>query len=340
MNVSIFAPAILTFFLSFGFSFLVLKLFPKISLLDRPQKYGLSRAPIPYPAGVAPIAAFLISLLLFFPPSKKLIAFLIAIVLVAAVSFWDDRRNLPAIFRLAIHFLAASLVAFSGVKITFLGNPFGDAIALSDFFRFLPEIVTIFWLVFFANVMNWLDGVPGLSAASAAAAGLFLGILSLTLESSQLETAKLAFVFSAAAAGFLLFNIPPAKMLLGDTGAMTFGFIIAAITVFSGGKMATAFLVLAIPFLDAVNVIFSRILAKKNPLRGADRRHLHDRLADAGFSDRSILLFFLGFSVLLGWLSLQFQTRGKILLIFFTAVIFLTFSRFLGKIIRKKNFKR
>ncbi len=337
MNFETLFPAFFVFTASLFFSSLVLHLFPHWNLLDNPKKYGFSRAPIPYPAGIAPILALLLGILVFFPFSGKFIGLLVGIALVTGVSFWDDRRHLSPIFRLGIHFLAAGIIAFSGIRIEFLGNPFGEAFALAEIFRFLPELITIFWLVAFANVMNWLDGVPGLSAASASAAGIFLGILSLTPLVYQPETAVLAFIFSAATGGFLLFNFPPAKMLLGDTGAMSFGFFIAALTVFSGGKMATAFLVLALPLLDAANVIVSRLLAGKNPLRGADKRHLHDRLALLGWSNREILLFFLVISVLLGWLSLQFGTRGKILLALLVMILFLIFSAILEKMLHKKT---
>lgn len=337
MNFETLFPAFAVFCASVLLSSCVLHFFPKWNLLDNPRKYGFSRDPIPYPAGIAPILALVFGVLIFFPFSPKFLGLAVGITLVAGISFWDDRRNLPPLFRLCVHFLAAGIIAFSGIRIEFLGNPFGDAFNLVEIFRFLPELITIFWLVAFANVMNWLDGIPGLSAGSAAAAGIFLGILSLTPLVNQPQTASLAFVFAAATGGFLLFNIPPARMLLGDTGAMSFGFFLAALTVFSGGKMATAFLVLAIPLLDAANVILSRILAGRNPLRGADKRHLHDRLSAVGLSDREILLFFLIISIALGWLSLQFGTLGKILLALSVAALFLIFSVILEKILRKKS---
>jgi UDP-GlcNAc:undecaprenyl-phosphate GlcNAc-1-phosphate transferase len=330
-------PSAVTFFLSVFFSVCVLHLFPRWGIMDNPKKYGHDRKPIPHPGGVAPVLAFLLALLFFFPFEGKFIGLLVGLGIISVISFWDDRRHLPAWFRLCAHIMAATIVVFFGLEIEYLGNPFGETLHLSQIFFLLPGIITVIWLVGFANVLNWLDGIPGLSASSAMAAGIFLGMLSITPLVSQPQIAQLSFVFAASAAGFLLFNIHPPKMLLGDTGAMFFGFFLAALSVFSGGKMATVFVVLALPMLDAMYVIVRRLLSGKNPLAGRDNLHLHDRLLIIGFSNREILLLFLSLSILLGWLSLQLQTLGKIILVLCLGALFLIFSWLLEKLISRKT---
>ncbi len=329
--------AAFTFFLSGIIGIAVLHLFPKWGLLDNPQKYGHERDPIPLPGGIAPVLALLFVVTLFFPQDLKYTGLILAALLIATVSFWDDRRQVSPLIRLLVHFGAALIVIASGIAIRYVSNPLGGSVDLEAVFFLLPTIVTAVWLVGFANVMNWLDGVPGLSSASSAAAGIFLGLLSLTPEVDQPEIAKLSFVFAAAAGGFLLFNFPPPKMLLGDTGAMTFGFFLACISVFSGGKMATVFIVLALPMLDASYVLLRRILRGSNPLRGQDNLHLHDRLAQIGFSNREILFLFVSLSLFLGWLSLQLATIGKLILIGVFASSFLLFSWWLETMARKKS---
>ena len=334
-------PVFFTFLIGIAAAFFVLHFFPKWNLLDNPKAYGYKRQPIPLPGGIAPVFAFLLSLLLFFPLAEKILALFCAIILISVVSFIDDRKNISPFLRLCIHFFSAALLVAAGIRIDYLSNPFSnEALFLPDIFFLLPAIITTLWLVGFANVLNWLDGVPGLSAASAAAAGVFLGVLSLSPLVNQPEIAMLSFVFAAAALSFVFFNISPPKMLLGDTGAMTFGFVIAALSVFSGGKMATVFLVLALPLLDAFFVIIRRILAGKNPFRGRDNRHLHDRLSRCGVSERGVLAVFLIPSLILGWGSLQLQTGGKLLLIVCSTFVFLSFSAFLEKCIRRKTKKR
>ena len=313
-----------------------MKIFPKLGFLDNPKKFGFSRSPIPYPGGIAPVLAFLILTPFFFILEKKILGILLATIILAIISFWDDRKNLSPIFRFSVHFLAAGIIVFSGVKIIFLGNPFGETINLENIFVFLPEILTAIFLVGFANVQNWLDGVPGISAICSAAAAAFLGILSLSPEISQAETAKLSFLIFGVLCGFLIFNFPPPETLFGDTGAITFGFLVATISVFSGGKTATILIVLAIPFLDAVYVFFSRIFSGYNPFSGKDNRHLHDRLKKIGFSDREILTLFLGISIFSGWISLQLQTFGKIIFLVSLAIIFFIFSKICDRIASKK----
>ncbi len=318
-------------------SVVVLHLFPKWGLLDNPKKYGHDRAPIPLPGGIAPVLALLFALSFFFDQTAKFTGLFLATALIAAVSFWDDRKQISPAIRLIFHFLAAVIIVAAGISIRYVSNPLGGTIDLSDVFMLLPGVITAIWLVGFANVMNWLDGVPGLSTASAVAAGVFLGMLSLAPHVNQPEIALLSFVFAAAAAGFLFFNFPPPRMLLGDTGAMTFGFVLACISVFSGGKMATVFIVLSLPMLDATYVLLRRILAGKNPMKGQDKLHLHDRLLVLGFSPRETLLFFLSFSLLLGWLSLQLATVGKMILIMGVALAFLLFSFWLERITAAKS---
>jgi UDP-GlcNAc:undecaprenyl-phosphate GlcNAc-1-phosphate transferase len=328
------------FFMSVFFSYLVLRIFPRFGFIDNPKKYNQNRQPIPLPGGLAPVLSFLFSLLLFFPKEEKYLALFFAISLIAFVSFIDDRKGLPISFRLFIHVSAAGILLSSGVYIQYIGNPFGETFDLMSLSFFFPILFTIFWLVGFSNVMNWLDGVPGLSAGSAMFAGIFLAVLSLTPTVSQPEIAHLAFVFSASVAGFFFFNVSPPKMLLGDTGAMVFGFILASISIFSGGKMATVFIVLALPLLDFMYVIFRRILSGRSPFCGRDNLHLHDRLALVGFSERLILIFFLFPSLFLGWLSLQFGTLGKMLLITGLIFCFILFSWGLEKKIASKKKKK
>lgn len=331
-------PLFFSFCLSLLLSFGVLFFFPILGLLDRPEKYGHKRAPIPYPGGIAPVCAFLISTFLFFPHfDQTLIVLCLAVFLISLVSFWDDRRHIPSLFRLCVHFCAAGMVVFSGVSIQYLGNPFGETLFLRDIFFWLPEIITLVWIVGFANILNWLDGVPGLSSASAAATGVFLGWLSLTPLVAQPEIALLSFLFAASAFAFFLFNIPPPKILLGDAGAMPYGFLIATLSVFSGGKMATILLVLAIPFFDAAFVIFRRLLRRKNPLIGGDGLHLHDRLRLVGFSDRFLLLSFFLPSLFLGWMSLQLETFGKVLLLAGVVVGYFLLSFVLDVFLRHKH---
>lgn len=298
------------FLAAFGFTLLAslaltaaaVRYFPRLGLLDNPRKYGLTRAPIPYFGGVAVFLAFLLGVLFFAPLTREVVALLAGATLLAAVAFWDDARGLPPLPRLLAQMTAAGLLIAGGVGVTHFSSPFGGVwnLAAIDWsvplfgehhLHLLADLFTVFWVVLFVNALNWFDGVPALSSGVATVAALTLLGLSLRPDYhffDQTATATVAAVLAGAAAGFTVFNFPPPRILLGDTGSMLFGFVLAALAVFSGGKVATAALVLGLPLLDAVFVILRRILSGRSPLAG-DLSHLHHRLLAAGLSPRGVL---------------------------------------------------
>lgn len=322
---------VFTFFITVLFSSLVLIIFPKIGLMDNPKLYGYKREPIPLPGGVAPVLAFLISIILFFPPSEKKIGLLLGLFLIFSISFIDDIKPISPALRLMIHIIAGIIVVINGVKIEFLGNPFGESINLNSIFLFLPELITIAWIIALTNIMNWSDGIAGLSMINAFFISMFIGFLSITDIVNQPNIALLSFCISAASLGFLIFNIHPPKILLGDSGAMSIGFLLAIITVFNGGKIFTAFIVALLPILDSFYVVIKRIINKKNPLKGKDGYHLHDKLIRIGWNERKIILLFCSFSFFSGWLSLQMGSLGKLITIVIATIIFIIFSYFVDK---------
>jgi len=281
--------------------------------MDRPERYGHKRAPIPYPGGISIALAFTISVLLFFELSWQLVGFLAGIVILTTVSFLDDRIGVHPILRLFLQIFLGILLISTGTAIVYISNPFGPtAFELAPMFS---ALVTIAWIMGVMNTVNWLDGVPGVAAGTSTLAGVFLGILALTPYVNQPELALLAFLFAGANAGFFVFNIPPPKMLSGDTGAMFSGFVIAVLSTIAGGKIATVFLVLALPLFDAATVIFHRLREHRSPLHGRDEKHLHDQLRKRGWSDRKIMLLFLTVSALLGLAALYLKTVGKLALL-------------------------
>ncbi len=313
-----------TLALSIVLSLGVYKLFPTWNILDFPEKYGHNRNPIPYPGGVAIVLSFLLSLVLFFPIDLQLWGVIWGIILLAIVSFWDDRKGVHPVFRLGLQILLGILLVSTGTEIIYISNPFGEmAFELSPL---IAAVATVLWCVGLMNTVNWLDGVPGAASGTSVLAGIFLGALSLSPVVDQPVLATMCFAFAAANFGFTFFNIAPPKILNGDTGAMFSGFLIAVLSIFSGGKIATAFLVLAIPVFDAFCVIFHRLKSGQSPFKGGDRRHLHDQLKKRGFSERQTLLLFLLISTLLGLSGLYLQTLGKLLFLSFVGLFVFVLS--------------
>ncbi len=277
--------------------------------------------PTPRVGGIAIVAAFLVVVLgviifqpdwLFFVKHRvlgidsNLLGLVLAVLLLVIVNIADDLKGVSVWLRLLLEIMAAALVFSFGIHIPWLSSPLGGQIILGS----IEWLFVIVWLVGLSNVVNWLDGINGLAAGVAAIALAILFFLSREPHVAQYGSAMLAIIAFGAVVGFLPFNFGRAKAFLGDTGSVFLGFLIGVVAIISGGKVATAFLVLAIPFLDAVVVFGSRLLHKQSPFK-ADKSHLHHRLLALGFKQWQIVTLFYSVSLLFGLIALNTQTLGK-----------------------------
>ena len=174
----------------------------------------------------------------------------------------------------------------AGVLALSVQNPLGGAIVLP---LAVAVVLTIFWIVGMTNAINWIDGLDGLAGGVSVVACLVMFIITWRLE--QYTLAYLPLILGAATLGFLPYNIHPARIFMGDSGAMFLGFALAVISIIGGAKMASVLLVLGIPLLDGVYMIIYRLYRGRSPL-SADRGHLHHRLLDIGFSQQQVVLIF------------------------------------------------
>lgn len=283
---------------------LALHLFPRWELLDFPERYGLSRARLPYPTGILHVIIFLAYFLLFDPldmPSWGLVG---AIVLLTIVNFIDDRRPLPFFIRLIIQLLCALAIFLSGTRIFTITNPL-------DFISSFPvipldtwvipsqtfsdpsvigAIFTIVWLGLTMNALNWFDGIRGQVSVISLIGFSTIGALSFSSRVGDPHLALLSFILAGITGAGLLFDFPPAKVVMGDSGSMFLGLMLGVLTIYSGGKVATGFLVLGVPLLDSMIVVVRRILKGKSPFRGsAIDEHLHHRLLRVGWTERQVI---------------------------------------------------
>ena len=323
------APLVFSFVSTIILVKLALKFFPIFGLMDRPQKYGLTRKPIPYYGGTIIVTVFFIAVFLFVPMSSHVLAFLLGALLIVSVSFLDDMFGLSPFLRLGVQILAALILVFGGIGINSISNPFGPAIIFNaqkftfDFgggiifsISLLVTFFTLLWVVGIVNTMNFLDGLNGLPSGVSAIAALTLFFLSIRPgihynEALQVPVATMSIILFATAAAFAIFDFYPAKILMGDTGSMFLGFVIATLAIFAGGKITTAFLVLGFPILDAVWVIMRRIVQRKSPFKG-DLKHLHHRLVDMGLSHRKAVLLMYFVSAFFGLTAIFLDTQQKV----------------------------
>lgn len=198
--------------------------------------------------------------------------------------------------------------------IVFLGFniPYGAYVDFYALSPWLAIVVTVFWLGWMVNTVNWMDGVDGLAAGVSGIAGVMLGIHALRLDPAQYTVAVVPLALAGAAAGFVWYNFPPAKIFMGDAGAEFLGYVLGVSAIMGGAKLATVLLVLGVWILDVAWLIVSRIAAGRSPTHSG-RDHLHQRLTDAGFSPTHIALYFYGLSMVFGALGIaDIGSTGKL----------------------------
>src|SRR6056300_449894 len=272
-------------FLVFIMEYVFLKIFHKFSILDKPRVYGFSRKPVPYSFGIVLYLLFLLGAFLYNVSFVDYWFLFLGSGIIVVTAFFDDLYKINPLIRLFIQFLVAFLVVYNGVNIDVITNPFNfEIINLSS----VSFLISVLWIVFLTNVMNFLDGVEGVSSGVSSVA--FFTIASLTLipnlhvvDQLDLTILSLLMVVLSFSAFLLEFPKPFPKVLVGDSGTMFYGFLLACFSMLSGGKLFTLLIVLLVPILDALFVIFYRIFNKKLPFIG-DRNHFHHKLLALNFS--------------------------------------------------------
>jgi UDP-GlcNAc:undecaprenyl-phosphate GlcNAc-1-phosphate transferase len=224
-----------------------------------------------------------------------LTALLPALVL-GAMGLFDDLRSLSPWPRLLTQTLVGTVVAFVIVENGTIGTPFGDGgstslingAAESASGNWLNTAITIFWIVGICNSINFFDNLDG--AASGAVAIAALGVFLIAFDRGQELVSALSIVTAGATIGFLMWNKSPAKIYMGDAGALFLGIIVAVATIrLNPGitptwqSLAIPVMLLAVPLLDTCVAVFSRLARGLSPLTGG-KDHLSHRLVRAGLT--------------------------------------------------------
>ena len=215
-------------------------------------------------------------------------------LIIFTTGFYDDKHSLSPTIRLIIQLSAASLMWLFGLRVELLDFTF----LFSNLeIIYLPKIIsytiTVIWIGGIINGINWLDGMDGLAAGVSFLIASGMIIIGFYLNNN------LAIIFATAIAGaclgFLIYNLPPAKIIMGDAGSNLLGFNLAitSIVLFLGnekvGILPFSFIIFLVPIIDMLKVIFLRISKGYSPFR-PDRNHLHFQLLRRNFSEKSILL--------------------------------------------------
>jgi UDP-GlcNAc:undecaprenyl-phosphate/decaprenyl-phosphate GlcNAc-1-phosphate transferase len=224
---------------------------------------------------------------------------LAGLALIFTVGVVDDIVTLSPGPKFLGQVFAALLVIGAGLRIDFVGNPFGGGlIALG----LLGIPITLVYIVGFTNVINLIDGLDGLAAGVTAIAAVTF--LVLAVQSNRLEAAALAAALIGACIGFLRYNFNPASIFMGDSGAMFLGFALASISLLGVMKsvaaiaLAVPLLIIGVPIFDTASAIVRRIRHKR-PIQEADKGHIHHRLLGRGFDQRQTVLIIYAWSAAL-----------------------------------------
>ncbi len=294
----------------------------KIGAVDVPKDARrMHKEPIPLIGGLGIFISFSVSTLLFLEQiDLKIIGLLLGMLVMVCLGIVDDVRELSAKKKLLGQIVAALFPVLTGTRIDFImifGEPY-------HFQEWMSILLTVFWIVGITNAINLIDGLDGLACGISVISSFCL-VLTAIISSSQSSLALLSLLLAGACLGFLPFNIHPAKMFMGDTGALMLGYALSTISILGVFKFnalvsfLVPFLILGLPASDTLTAIIRRLLHKKSPF-SPDRGHLHHKLIDMGFSQRASVLILYAISALLGICAVMF-TNDNVRTAFFILVI-------------------
>ena len=264
--------------------------------------------------GLALYVAFVVAAVLaqFLPVERqdpreltRLVGLLLGGTFIFLIGVYDDKHDLRPSPQIIAQFVAALIAIQFLVFIEYVNNPLTNQQTQPFPWPFVVSF-TLFWLMGMMNTVNWLDGMDGLAAGVAA---ILSAILAFHMyREGQHSVALLPLALLGATLGFLPYNFQPARVFMGSSGSFFLGFVVGALGIMAGAKMATVLLVMGIPILDVAWRIFDRLRRGHSPLIG-DRGHLHFRLLDLGLSQRQIVLIYYLFCSSFGLLALLISSR-------------------------------
>ena len=284
---------------AFLLTFAIILIFSKLNILARPLNklmIAMGKPVIPF-GGIPVILSFLFVLWYFYFSGwinqENLHLFqkiTLGVCMMTALGIYDDIYHCPPRIKLLCQIIIAIILFLAGFQI----DRIGDAIELGSF----SILLTVFWIVGITNSINLVDGMDGLASGL-----IILSCMTLSfvyLERDMVEASFLTVILTGSVFGFFIFNFPPAKIILGDTGSLPLGLIISLITLLPLSQKHTdeiyyliPIITLLIPILDTTFAFFRRLLRGTSPF-SKDSQHFHHRLAKLGFSQlKTITILFI-----------------------------------------------
>jgi len=265
----------------------------RLNVVDSPsESHKTHKQPVPYLGGVAIVIGVCVVTYTAILQAKQQDALglastvLVPAVLIGVIGLVDDIKKLEPWPRFIAQSLVGLFIAAILILTDTLGSPSGNT--------FLDLFITIFWIVGITNSINFFDNVDGGASGTIAISSFFLFLLA--FQGSQFSIAALSIVLAGATLGFLLWNRPPARIYMGDAGALFLGLLIATLSlrfdpnpIFLSASFSIPILLLAIPILDTSVAVTSRLRRGISPFQGG-QDHLSHRLMRSGLSKRQAVL--------------------------------------------------
>jgi UDP-GlcNAc:undecaprenyl-phosphate GlcNAc-1-phosphate transferase len=286
---------------------LVKKLAFKVGAVDAPNQRKVHTRIMPRLGGLAIFLAFVGAYFVVSPALNVFnrdaaMALLFGGFVIVLTGALDDRFQLSPRWKLLGQLVAAVIVVLYGFRIDFVNMPFGHSWNLMAWIS-IP--LTIFWIVGVTNAINLIDGLDGLSAGVSGIATATILVLALLMGGeSGITVVLLSSILLGSIIGFLFYNFHPAKIFMGDSGALFLGFSLSVFSIM-GFKQATLIsflvplLILGVPLSDTFFAILRRYV-NKMPISAPDKSHLHHCLLQLGFSHRKTVLIIYGISIVFG----------------------------------------
>ena len=304
MSIGLALAFVIAFAVAFATTPFVKALALRIGAVDKPgEERRVHKKATPLLGGLAIFYGFVVSVLCLSDIEPGVRGMVIGSIVIVICGIFDDIHPMSAKLKLLCQLVAAIIVVMHGTVITRLSMP--DFIAPSGVLELgiFAYPITVIWIIGVTNAVNLIDGLDGLASGVSAIASMTLFCIALI--ASEGNIAVLTAALAGACFGFLPYNFNPAKIFMGDTGAMFLGFILSTVSIMGLFKayavisFIVPFIVLGLPLFDTSFAILRRIKNHK-PIMEADRGHLHHRLLDMGFTQKQTVSILYLISTVLG----------------------------------------
>ncbi|TCN26730.1 glycosyltransferase family 4 protein [Mesobacillus foraminis] len=297
---------ILCFVCSILITPMIKKLAFRLGATDKPNNRKVHEKIMPRMGGLVIYISFMLGILIMNPDSQYHLAIILGSVIIVATGILDDIFELSAKVKLFNQIAAALVVVlWGGVQVNFINLPFGGVLE----FGVLAVPITIIWIVGVTNAINLIDGLDGLAAGVSSIA--LISISGMAIVMGDVYVMTIGFILLVSTLGFLFYNFYPAKIFMGDTGALFLGYMIAVLSLLGFKNVAfisfiIPVIILGVPMTDTIFAIVRR-LVKKAPLSAPDKSHLHHCFLDLGYTHKQTVLLIYAISAMFGLTAFIFS---------------------------------